>query len=100
MFFKLYTGALNSFSTNCGINIHTYADDINIYIGFSPTSYFAVASHDIHRCLKAIEEFMFQYFLKLNVNKTQLLVCGQRNTLEIFAPPSEKLEKASNLKQC
>ena len=29
---------------------------------------------------------------------TQLLFCGQKNTLEIFAPRFEELEKAQNLK--
>ena len=39
------------------------------------------------------EGFILKHSLKLNVNKTQILVCGQKNSLEIFASRFEELEK-------
>ena len=45
-------------------------------------------------------DFMLKHFLKLNVNKTQILVCGQKNAPEIFAPRFEELEKALILEGC
>ena len=43
---------------------------------------------------------MLKFFLKLNVSKTQLLICGQKNTLELFSPRFVELEASLNLTGC
>lgn len=57
-------------------------------------------TYNVCQCLRAMEEIMLKHFLKLKAIKIQPLVCGQKNTLKIFAPRFKELEKALNLEGC
>ena len=100
LFFIMYVSGLSTVAENCGMQIHIYADDTNLYLGFAPGSSFSVAGQSIARCLREVELFMLKFFLKLNVSKTQLLICGQKNTLELFSPRFVELEASLNLTGC
>ena len=86
--------------SNCEVHIHIYADDTNLYLEFAQGSSFYVTGQSIAYCLREVELFMLKFFLKPNVNKTQLLNCAQKNKLELFSPRFVDLEAFLNLTVC
>ena len=61
-----------------GLKMHSYADDTTLYIGFNSTTEFYTSSENLKSCLNKINTWMTKNFLKLNLNKTQLLVCEKK----------------------
>lgn len=60
---------------------HSYADDTQLYISAEPTD--STAKQPITKCLLAINKWMGNNFLKLNKNKTEI----------VLIDPKEKREK-------
>ena len=60
--FILYISELSNIAQQCGMQIHTYADDTNIYIGFAPTSEYSQTVSTIQRCLRETKTFMLEFF--------------------------------------
>ena len=80
--FILYTQDLESIALKHGFKIHMYADDTQLYITFkAEQSYVTVPL--LEECLKNIKEWMQVNFLKLNEDKTQLLVIPSKKTLNV-----------------
>ena len=82
----MYINKLTNLGSEFDITIHSYADDTTLYIGFSPEDGLQNAMENIKCCLSKIDEWMSCNFLKLNMNKTQLLVCGKARFLTAFQP--------------
>ena len=77
--FILYTQGLERIPRENGFEIHMYADDTQLYITFKrEQSDKIVPLHE--KCLKDIKEWMQINFLKLNEDKTQLLVITCKKT--------------------
>ena len=70
--FSLYTQPLHHILDNSGVAYHMYADDIQIYLTFNPKGSFSPET--IELCLANISEWMQSHFLKLNSDKSELLV--------------------------
>ena len=51
LFFIMHVSGLSTVAENCGMQIHIYADDTNLYLGFAACSSFSVAGQSIVRCL-------------------------------------------------
>ena len=80
--FILYTQDLESIALKHGLKIHMYADDTQLYITFkAEQSYVTVPL--LEECLKNIKEWMQVNFLKLNEDKTQLLVIPSKKTFNV-----------------
>ena len=62
----------------------SYADDTTLYLSFNPLSEFNSVLGTLQKCLHKIEIWMPQSLLKLNLNKTQLLVCGKKRLLKLY----------------
>ena len=75
LLFILYINELTNVGYEFGLKMHLYADDTTLYIGFNPTTEFHTLSENLESCLNKINTWMTKNFLKLNLNKTQLLVC-------------------------
>ena len=58
------------------ISIYMYADDTQLYVSFRPED-FPAAQAKIERCIVQIRQWLSQNCLKLNDEKTELLVIGQ-----------------------
>ena len=80
----LYTGDLSGYIENLGLKIHSFADDTNIYIGFKPIDEFSETKTKLGELRKVVQMYMANNFLKLNVDKTQILVCGSSTNLELY----------------
>ena len=68
-----------------------------LWLGFAPWRSFSPEGQSIASCLREVKLYLLSFILKLNVSKTQLLICGQKNTLELFSPSFVQLEASLNL---
>ena len=73
--FKLYTKPLTSIAKKHGINIHLYADDMQLYTSFKPEESEA-ALERLQACIKEIRNRMEANYLMLNDSKTEFVIFG------------------------
>ena len=74
--FSLYTQPLQSVIEDFGISYHLYADDTQLYMAFNPKSTDSASDmmQTIDSCTTSISTWMRTHFLKLNCDKTELLI--------------------------
>ncbi len=65
------------------MNYHLYADDIQLYISVEPRD--TVVIERLSNCLSSIVKWMNANFLKLNKDKTEILIVGKK-------PERERIE--------
>ena len=83
--FILYISDIEHIAKTFGFKIHIYADDAQIYIAFEKFDIMSTVS-DIESCLREIKYWMSCNFLKINEDKTKLLVISSKQTnRDIFA---------------
>ena len=69
------------------INIHMYADDTQLYLGFDSDN-FNEAARKMEKCLEEIKEWMWLNHLKLNEDKTEYLLIGRSASLKQIPEPN------------
>ena len=64
-------------------NAHAFADDTQLYLSFNPDNSLdeAEAVHVMEQCIRAIRAWMQADKLKLNKNKTEVMLIGTRQKL-------------------
>ena len=67
-------------------NAHAFTDDTQLYLSFNPDNSLsqAEAVHAVEQCIRAITAWMHADKLKLNENKTEVMVIGTRQQLSKF----------------
>lgn len=80
LLFCIYTRPLEQIVKRHAVNCHFYADDSQIYLSFDPSEAHAAASK-LNECLSDIRDWMAANFLKLNDNKTELVLIGHAKRL-------------------
>ena len=97
LLFLMYINELTNLGSELDITIHSYADDTILCIGFSPEDGYQNAMQNIKCCLSKINKWMSCNFLKLNINKTSLLVCGKARFLTAFQSCIQSLKSIIHL---
>ena len=77
IFYILYTKEIETIVKQHGMQVHLYADDCQIYISFK-SQYIKQAENKIKACLSNIKKWMDKSFLKLNPNKTNLIIINSK----------------------
>lgn len=80
------------------MQIHIFADDTKLFLGFAPGISFSVAGQSTASCLRKAELFMLKVLLKVVSSKNQLLICAEKNTLDLISARFVELEASLNLK--
>ena len=85
--FTIYTTPLGRIIRNHGLTFHLYADDTQLYIAFKPSS--AISKEEavarIEACVEDIRIWMTNNLLKLNDDKTELIVITSRDDISKIA---------------
>ena len=92
--YLLYTSPLGEIIRGHGLDFHFYADDSQLYLAFESTEEGKLgALAQIEMCVKEIDLWMIKNRLKLNGNKTELLIIKSRNDL---SPIIENIEVSNS----
>ena len=70
--FTIYILPLGDILRKNGVQFHCYADDTQLYIPFSQNDNFYLGS--IEECISLIQIWMKANFLKLNAEKTEMII--------------------------
>ena len=84
--FILYIKYLELIAAKYGLKIKLYADDSQLYISFHPQrpSELDDVTKRINACLEEIKTWMVNNYMKLNEDKTELLIMGRPHILKKF----------------
>ena len=82
MLFSLYLQPIGNIIKSHNLKFHCYADDIQLYVSFTPTSTgLSNAKEILENCIDDIRVWMGLNGLKLNENKTEFIVFGSKSML-------------------
>ena len=83
LLFITYTRPLGRIIRKHGLQFHLYADDTQLYLAFRPSDPMSaeVTMEKIQNCVKDIKQWMATNFLKLNEDKTEILVISKTSKL-------------------
>ena len=84
LLFILYIHDMAYIAEKYGLNVHLYADDSELYIGFSPLTETSQCKISIENCLNEIKGWMHANFLKINMDKTKVMFFGRHQELNLF----------------
>ena len=79
LLFTIYMLPLGQIIRHHGLSFHCYADDTQLYISTKPSTQFPPAP--LINCLQDLKIWMTSNLLKLNSNKTELLVVAPKSLL-------------------
>jgi len=89
--FIMYTTPFSSLLSNTGINHHLYADDTQLFISFSPSSY-PTNIIQLQSVIAQVSTWMSANLLILNPSKTEFLVIGNPQQLAKLNNPQLTLD--------
>ena len=81
LFFTIYASPVVNIARNRGLSVHTYADDTQLYLSFNVNEPPAetLSRERIELCVSDIKSWMSKNKLKLNDDKTELLMVSSKN---------------------
>ena len=85
LLFTLYTSPLSQVISKFNVTHHPYADDIQIYIAVDSRN-FDSSMEELTGGLKSVQEWMDGVKLKLNPEKNEFIIIGQKAIRELLAP--------------
>ena len=90
------TGFLGDIIRQHKIDFHVYADDIQLYVPFNPKDPSAMntALHKLERCIDELQTWMCKNKLKLNNNKTEFFIAGNKYWLSKLPQVTLKVGEA------
>ena len=87
LLFTMHTVTLGQMLQDLRVMYHLYADDTQLYITFK-LSQCANEVGKMKHCILIIREWMANHFLKLNGDKTELLVLGSPQMINNLILPT------------
>ena len=81
LLFILYVKELERFAKKHGISIQIYADDTQLYVSVDMQSS-QQTKEDIEACLLEIRQWMVQNYLKINTDKTKMILVKSKQNSE------------------
>ena len=78
LLFILYTKEVARIALRYGLRIQLYADDTQLYLAFDPLEDFDDMEQRFAQCMEDIKIWMRSHFLKLNIEKTDIMFFGSR----------------------
>ena len=99
MLYSLYTTPLGDIARSHGLSYHLYADDSQLYVSFKTSSFKDTVSckSKIEACVTDIDPWMVMNKLKMNGDKTEILVFSWSYRLR---PPLDFLDIVSENVLC
>ena len=82
--FNIYVRSIYRHVENCGFNVKGFADDHQLYVSFCPTYQYFFLGEKINEVLNVVTKWMNSYFLKLNPNKTKIIVFGPKKVSDLI----------------
>ena len=79
--FTMYTAPVGDITRRHGIMHHFYADDTQLYVTLNPRQDFSAQLQSLNQCVDDIRIWMRLNMLKLNDDKTEVLLIGSNNSL-------------------
>ena len=73
LLFSLYTAPVSDIASRNGLCVHLYADDTQLYVTLDNTNRYVAT---IENCICEIKDWMTANFLRLNSDKTEVLLIG------------------------
>ena len=100
--FSIYTSPLHNVIEACNMSYHLYADDTQLYLAFNPKCATSVTNmrQVIANCTSAIGKWMHSHYLKLNNDKTELLVLTRPSLTTSIIPTLEICGTTVNSTAC
>ena len=83
LLFILYISDIPRIASEFDVLAHGYADDSQLYKPFDPFCNFTAMSDKVTSCVLKIEEWMNHNYLKLNVDKTEVMFVGKKQDHKI-----------------
>ena len=84
LLFNLYCSSVNEVFASCGFDSMGYADDNIGFRSFTARSTLSACLVSVPACIRAIKRWTDKHFLKINTDKTRLMVFGSRHFLSSF----------------
>ena len=80
--FLAYTSAIYNIIHRYNISVEAYADDTQLYIACDPSNKsISIKLNILERCIQDVRTFLLTHQLKINDNKTELIIIGNRQQL-------------------
>ena len=91
LLFILYTKEAAAIARKYGLSIQLYADDTQLYLAFDPMNDFDDMEQRFADCMDEIKAWMRSHFLKLNIDKTDIMFFGTRHNTNMHCFKSLEL---------
>jgi hypothetical protein len=98
--YTMYTKPVGAICRKHGLNNHFYADDSQLYLSFKPVDKISteLTIHRVENCLKDIVSWMNNNMLKLNADKTELIIFSSESNAQSVSNISVSVD-SSEIKQ-
>ena len=95
-FYVMYTKPVGAICRKHGLNTHFYADDSQLYLSFKPTNTTTLKNtiNQVTNCLNDIIHWMNNNMLKLNSDKTELIVFTSDHNANTVSDISVKVDNS------
>ena len=82
--FNIYVRSIYKHVENCGFHVKGFADDHQLYVSFSPMFQYFYLTEKINEVLNVVNQWMNLFFLKLNPDKTKIIVFGPKKVSDVI----------------